>query len=69
MKDAERNKRGEMSEKKQENLYCSFCGKNQKEVGKLIAGPAAYICNECVQLCHEIITEENEATDKPTETD
>jgi ATP-dependent Clp protease ATP-binding subunit ClpX len=43
-----------------ENLFCSFCGKNQKEVKKLIAGPAVYICDECIQLCGEIIDEENE---------
>ncbi|MCD6225176.1 MAG: ATP-dependent Clp protease ATP-binding subunit ClpX [Deltaproteobacteria bacterium] len=43
-----------------ENLFCSFCGKNQKEVTKLIAGPAVYICDECIQLCSEIIEEENE---------
>ncbi len=43
-----------------DNLYCSFCGKNQKEVSKLIAGPAVYICDECIQLCSEIIEEETE---------
>ena len=43
-----------------DNLFCSFCGKNQKEVKKLIAGPAVYICDECIQLCGEIIDEENE---------
>ena len=43
-----------------ENLFCSFCGKNQKEVAKLIAGPAVYICDECIQLCSEIIDEETE---------
>lgn len=43
-----------------ENLFCSFCGKNQKEVKKLIAGPAVYICDECIQLCSEIIEEETE---------
>jgi len=43
-----------------DNLFCSFCGKNQKEVTKLIAGPAVYICDECIQLCSEIIEEENE---------
>jgi ATP-dependent Clp endopeptidase proteolytic subunit ClpP len=41
-------------------LFCSFCGKNQKEVKKLIAGPAVYICDECIQLCSEIIEEETE---------
>ena len=43
-----------------DNLFCSFCGKNQKEVMKLIAGPAVYICDECIQLCSEIIAEESE---------
>ena len=39
-------------------LYCSFCGKNQNEVRKLIAGPSVYICNECIDLCNDIIKEE-----------
>ena len=43
-----------------DNLFCSFCGKSQKEVNKLIAGPAVYICDECIQLCSEIIEEESE---------
>ena len=44
-------------------LYCSFCGKNQNEVRKLIAGPSVYICNECIDLCNDIIKEEiSEAT-------
>ncbi|MCP3925336.1 MAG: ATP-dependent Clp protease ATP-binding subunit ClpX, partial [Desulfobacterales bacterium] len=41
-----------------EKLFCSFCGKSQKEVKKLIAGPAVYICDECIQLCREIIEDE-----------
>jgi len=49
-------KQGDMNE----NLFCSFCGKNQKEVKKLIAGPAVYICDECIQLCGEIIDEETD---------
>ncbi|MCJ7615211.1 MAG: ATP-dependent Clp protease ATP-binding subunit ClpX [Desulfobacterales bacterium] len=49
-------KKGDMND----NLFCSFCGKNQKEVAKLIAGPAVYICDECIQLCSEIIDEESE---------
>ncbi|MES0446780.1 MAG: ATP-dependent Clp protease ATP-binding subunit ClpX [Desulfobacterales bacterium] len=49
-------KKGDMND----NLFCSFCGKNQKEVQKLIAGPAVYICDECIQLCSEIIDEEKE---------
>ena len=40
------------------NLACSFCGKGQKEVKKLIAGPTVYICNECIELCNDIIAEE-----------
>lgn len=35
-------------------LYCSFCGKEQGEVGYLVAGPSVFICNECVELCREI---------------
>ncbi len=42
-----------------DNLFCSFCGKGQREVKKLIAGPAVYICDECIKLCSEIIEEEN----------
>ena len=42
-----------------DNLHCSFCGKGQKEVKKLIAGPTVYICNECVDLCNEIIEDED----------
>ena len=42
-----------------DNLHCSFCGKSQKEVKKLIAGPTVYICNECVDLCNEIIDDED----------
>lgn len=59
-KDKENNgKKG----KKGNTLYCSFCGKSQHEVKKLIAGPSVYICDECVSLCDEIILEENaEAT-------
>jgi ATP-dependent Clp protease ATP-binding subunit ClpX len=43
---------------KEGKLYCSFCGKSQKEVRKLIAGPTVYICNECIELCNEIIADE-----------
>mgnify|MGYP001812004908 CR=1 FL=1 len=41
-------------------LYCSFCGKSQHEVKKLIAGPSVYVCDECVELCNDIIREEME---------
>ncbi len=53
-----------MSDDKQGNedgeklLYCSFCGKSQHEVRKLIAGPSVYVCDECVELCNDIIREE-----------
>jgi ATP-dependent Clp protease ATP-binding subunit ClpX len=43
-------------------LYCSFCGKSQHEVRKLIAGPTVFICDECVELCMEIIREENKTS-------
>ena len=43
-------------------LYCSFCGKSQHEVRKLIAGPTVFICDECVELCMDIIREENKST-------
>ncbi|MFP2897953.1 ATP-dependent Clp protease ATP-binding subunit ClpX [Corallococcus sp. 4LFB] len=42
------------------NLSCSFCGKSQREVRKLIAGPTVYICDECIKLCNDIIADENE---------
>merc|ERR1712185_111529 len=42
-------------------LYCSFCGKSQHEVKKLIAGPTVFICDECVELCMDIIREENKS--------
>jgi len=49
-----------MAKKEETNdqFFCSFCGKNQKEVKKLIAGPSVYICNECIKLCSEIIEDE-----------
>ena len=43
---------------KYSQLFCSFCGKNQEEVKKLIAGPSVYICDECIELCNDIIAEE-----------
>ncbi len=41
-----------------DQLQCSFCGKSQRQVKKLIAGPGVYICDECIDLCNEIISEE-----------
>ncbi|HEY0714948.1 MAG TPA: ClpX C4-type zinc finger protein, partial [Polyangia bacterium] len=52
-----------MAERKRDDhghLSCSFCGKSQKEVKKLIAGPTVYICDECIGLCNDIIAEEIE---------
>src|SRR5881398_1011049 len=43
-------------------LLCTFCGKNQHEVRKLIAGPTVFICDECVELCMDIIGEENKSS-------
>ena len=52
-----------MSDKNNKNiLYCSFCGKSQHEVRKLIAGPTVFICDECVELCMDIIKEENKSS-------
>ena len=52
-----------MSEKNsgEKLLYCSFCGKSQHEVRKLIAGPSVFICDECIELCNDIIREEGAA--------
>jgi ATP-dependent Clp protease ATP-binding subunit ClpX len=50
-----------MSEKKsgsEKLLYCSFCGKSQHEVKKLIAGPSVFICDECIELCNDIVRDE-----------
>ena len=52
-------KKGSSSEK---TLYCSFCGKSQHEVKKLIAGPSVFVCDECIELCNEIIRDELPAT-------
>lgn len=49
-----------MAAGKDNGLHCSFCGKSQREVKKLIAGPNVYICDECIQLCNDIIAEEVE---------
>jgi ATP-dependent Clp protease ATP-binding subunit ClpX len=49
-------------------LYCSFCGKSQHEVKKLIAGPSVFVCDECVELCNDIIREEIHEAHEETET-
>ena len=46
------------------SLNCSFCGKGQEEVKKLIAGPSVYICDECIELCNDIIAEEYDVEDE-----
>src|ERR1044071_1845372 len=51
--------------KDNQTLCCSFCGKSQKEVKKLIAGPTVYICDECIGLCNDIIAEEIEKDEQP----
>ena len=48
-----------------DQLTCSFCGKAQEEVKKLIAGPAVYICDECIELCKDIIAEEAQLEEVP----
>ena len=52
-----------------ETLFCSFCGKNQKEVKKLIAGPTVFVCDECVELCMDIIKEDNKNIKSKTRKD
>lgn len=47
------------------DITCSFCGKSHDEVNKIIAGPGVYICDECIEMCSEII--ENEQTDELSE--
>ena len=59
------DKKGASSEK---TLYCSFCGKSQHEVKKLIAGPSVFICDECIDLCNEIIRDELPADDVAVKT-
>jgi len=56
-----------MSDRKvsEKPLYCSFCGKGQSEVRKLIAGPSVFICDECIELCNDIIREEVGSDDEP----
>ena len=56
-----------MSKSKDESnnsLFCSFCGKSQHEVKKLIAGPTVFVCDECVELCMDIIKDETKGTIK-----
>jgi len=58
-----------MTKENKNTLYCSFCGKSQHEVRKLIAGPTVFICDECVELCMDIIKEESKSQISKTEGD
>ncbi len=60
-------KRGGRGNENGKLLYCSFCGKSQHEVRKLIAGPSVFICDECVELCNDIIREEIEESSSPNQ--
>ena len=51
-----------LADAKNGTLRCSFCGKSQNEVQKLIAGPQVYICNECIDTCNEIIADDQQQT-------
>lgn len=59
--------KGKDGDKDGKLLYCSFCGKSQHEVRKLIAGPSVFICDECVELCNDIIREEIEESSSPAQ--
>ncbi|MBS0289386.1 MAG: ATP-dependent Clp protease ATP-binding subunit ClpX [Proteobacteria bacterium] len=61
------NHHGGRSDDNSKLLYCSFCGKSQHEVRKLIAGPSVFICDECVELCNDIIREEIEESSSPSQ--
>ena len=56
-----------MSDMEDDVLHCSFCGKSQKEVKKLVAGRGVYICNECIDVCHTIMEEEVSAEEAKAE--
>src|SRR5437868_15532579 len=57
-----------MIRRPEEILRCSFCGKSQNEVKKLIAGPSVYICNECIDICNEIINDDEQAENETVRT-
>jgi ATP-dependent Clp protease ATP-binding subunit ClpX len=50
----------------EELLCCSFCGKSQNDVKKLIAGPGVYVCNECIDICNEIINDDEQTESTTT---
>ncbi|MDR2852605.1 MAG: ATP-dependent Clp protease ATP-binding subunit ClpX [Burkholderiaceae bacterium] len=57
------------SSEKDKTLYCSFCGRSEQEVGKLIAGPSVFICDQCIELCNEIVREDVPAAKSPEKGD
>jgi ATP-dependent Clp protease ATP-binding subunit ClpX len=69
LQEVESTKKGVGMKKRDDkgNLSCSFCGKSQKEVKKLIAGPTVYICDECIELCNDIIAEEYGQEETPAQ--
>jgi ATP-dependent Clp protease ATP-binding subunit ClpX len=66
---ADDNQKGRGDGKGEKLLYCSFCGKSQHEVRKLIAGPSVFVCDECVELCNDIIREEVQEEKSAAEAD
>ena len=50
-------------------LRCSFCNKSQKEVQKVIAGPTVFICNECVEVCNDILADDSDSHRRPSSSD
>ena len=54
-------------ERRRRDTRCSFCGKAQDQVRKLVAGPAVYICDQCIQLCNEVLEEDRRAGPPPGE--
>ena len=64
-----KRKTGSVTENTGKTLYCSFCGKSQHEVKKLIAGPSVHICDECIDLCTDIIVEEASESEVPAESE
>ena len=62
-----KDKQSDSSKDTEKALYCSFCGKSQQEVKKLIAGPSVFICDECIELCTDIVKDEVEEEVAPVQ--
>ena len=60
-------RRAASAKKSTATLTCSFCGKHQRQVDKLIAGPGVYICNECIDLCVQIIARNDQSPGEPSQ--